>query len=103
MYTDIILDDDVFSEVPVDYQSLKTGKSALTAREAYLLNKKETCPNAPFDFAYAYAITTHKAQGSEWPKVLVFEEWFPNEADEHKRWLYTAATRASEKLVIIKK
>ena len=103
MYTDIALDDDVFSEVPIDYQSLKTGKSALSAREAYLLNKKETCPNAPFDFAYAYAITTHKAQGSEWPKVLVFEEWFPNEADEHKRWLYTAATRASEKLVIIKK
>ena len=56
-----------------------------------------------YEFAYAYAITCHKAQGSEWNQVLVFEEWFPNVAEEHKRWLYTAATRASEKLVIIKK
>lgn len=103
LYTDMLLDDDIFSEVPIDYQALKTGTAALTAKEIYKLNKKETCPDAPFDFTYAYAITTHKAQGSEWPKVLVFEEWFPNEAEEHKRWLYTAATRASDKLVIIKK
>ena len=56
---------------------------------------------APYEFAYAYAITTHKAQGSEWDKVLVFEERFPFDREEHKRWLYTACTRAKEKLVII--
>ena len=57
----------------------------------------------PFDFAYAYAITTHKAQGSEWDKVLVVEERFPFDKEEHIKWLYTAATRAKEKLVIIRK
>ena len=101
--TDILLDDDMFSEIPIDYKFLKTGEAALTPKEAYLLNKNKNAPEAPFDFTYAYAITTHKAQGSEWSKVLVCEEWFPNIAEEHKRWLYTAATRASDKLVIIKK
>lgn len=47
---------------------------------------------------YAYAITCHKAQGSEWPSVLVIEEplmedWIPS------RWRYTAASRASERLI----
>lgn len=54
----------------------------------------------PKNFTYAYAITCHSAQGSEWDKVLVIEESFPNIKIEHARWLYTAATRASEKLVI---
>ena len=36
-------------------------------------------------------------------KVLVFEEWFPNDAEEHAKFLYTAATRAAEKLVIVQK
>ena len=48
---------------------------------------------------YGYAITCHKAQGSEWPRVLVLEElamgWNP------ARWSYTAATRASTGLVYI--
>jgi exodeoxyribonuclease-5 len=48
----------------------------------------------PFD--YCYAITCHKAQGDEWPSVLVFEQhcrfW------DHNRWAYTAASRARERL-----
>ena len=35
--------------------------------------------------------------------VLVLEEKFPFAAQEHARWLYTACTRAVEKLVVIKK
>lgn len=45
----------------------------------------------------------HKAQGSEWDNVLVIEEGFPFDREEHKRWLYTCATRAAKKLVIIRK
>lgn len=56
----------------------------------------------PHEFDYGYAITAHKAQGSEYDKVLVFEEDFPR-GEEHKRWLYTAVTRAKEKLVIVRK
>jgi ATP-dependent exoDNAse (exonuclease V) alpha subunit len=56
----------------------------------------------PRQITYGYALTCHAAQGSEWEKVLVLEENFPFERDEHKRWLYTAATRASEKLVLLR-
>ena len=104
LYTSIDLDDgDEFVMVPIDYTALKTGDTLLSNKQIYLLNKNDSLPDAPYEFAYAYAITTHKAQGSEWDKVLVFEEWFPNVPEEHRRWLYTAITRASEKLVIIKK
>jgi exodeoxyribonuclease-5 len=57
-------------------------------------------PNRPKEFDYGYAITCHKSQGSEYDKVLVFEEWL--KGGDHSRWLYTAATRAKEKLVIVK-
>ena len=104
LFTDVRLDDgDIFNAIPVDYNSLKKGEMTLNPKQTYLLNRQKSFIEAPYEFAYAYAITTHKAQGSEWNKVLVFEEWFPNIAEEHKRWLYTACTRASDKLVIIKK
>lgn len=45
---------------------------------------------------YAYALTAHKAQGSEFDQVIVFQE---NAGD--KRWLYTACTRAKEALIVI--
>jgi ATP-dependent exoDNAse (exonuclease V) alpha subunit len=51
---------------------------------------------------YGYAITCHAAQGSEWDKVLVIEESFPFDKTEHARWLYTACTRASDKLVLVR-
>ena len=103
MLTSIDLEDgDCFNCIPVDYQALTTGTPAMDNRQAYALTKsKKGVP--PFDFSYAYAITCHKAQGSEWGKVLVFEEGFPFDAEEHRRWLYTAVTRASEKVVIVRK
>jgi exodeoxyribonuclease-5 len=46
---------------------------------------------------YGYCLTAHKAQGSEWNEVLVLEEidgrW------DSRRWRYTVATRAKERLV----
>ena len=104
MFTDIKLEDgDIFDATPIDYELLKNGKSSLTPRQIFQLNKNEKCLDAPFDFAYAYAITTWKAQGSAWPKVLLVEESFPFEAETHKKALYTGITRAEEKLVIVKK
>jgi exodeoxyribonuclease-5 len=49
----------------------------------------------PFD--YAYAITTHKSQGDSFNSVIVFEE----KCDKwcHKRWSYTAASRAKKLLI----
>lgn len=53
------------------------------------------------EFDYGYALTTHKSQGSQWPSVIVFDESRFFRKDSAK-WLYTAATRASEKLTIIR-
>ena len=50
---------------------------------------------------YGYCITCHKSQGSEWEKVMVFDENYIFREHSNK-WLYTAITRASEKLIIVK-
>lgn len=53
-------------------------------------------------FDFGYALTVHKSQGSQAQSVLVFEERFPKMDDEMwRRWLYTAVTRAEEKLFIV--
>jgi exodeoxyribonuclease-5 len=53
-------------------------------------------------FDYAYAITTHKFQGSEADFVLVFNEsWIMRNREDKKRWLYTSITRAREKVIIL--
>ena len=51
---------------------------------------------------FGYALTVHKAQGSQAEKVLVFEERFTRASDEEwRRWLYTAVTRAERELTIV--
>jgi exodeoxyribonuclease-5 len=53
-------------------------------------------------FDFGYALTVHKAQGSQAKRVVLFEERFPNSDDDtYSRWLYTAVTRAEEELYII--
>lgn len=57
----------------------------------------------PKQFDYGYAITGWKAQGSEWDKVLVIDErLYKMTEEEHNKFLYTCATRAKEKLIIVK-
>ena len=53
-------------------------------------------------FDFGYALTVHKAQGSQAKKVLLFEERFRQMDNEAwSRWLYTTVTRAEEELIII--
>jgi exodeoxyribonuclease-5 len=82
--------------------------SGYTLREQF--GAKETIkrpPKAPGDstgalFDFGYALTVHKAQGSQSPRVLLFEERFSKMSDEDwNRWLYTAVTRAETELTII--
>lgn len=51
-------------------------------------------------FEFAYAVTCHKAQGSEYDRVVVIDEsrYFENA----KEWLYTAVTRAKKQLLIVR-
>jgi len=51
---------------------------------------------------FSYAITCHKSQGGQWDTVFVEQPYLPNGIDkEYLRWLYTAVTRAKEKLYLI--
>ncbi|MCA0256714.1 MAG: ATP-dependent RecD-like DNA helicase [Proteobacteria bacterium] len=52
------------------------------------------------EFDYGYALTVHKAQGSQWNNVVLFDESFAFR-DTRERWLYTAVTRAAETLTIV--
>ena len=62
--------------------------------------KYKNVPHA-YEFDYGYAITVHKFQGSEAERVIVFDEWL-GDRDYHAKWLYTAVTRASKMLVVVK-
>jgi len=53
------------------------------------------------EFDYGYALTVHKAQGSQWDAVLLFDESYAFR--EHRaRWLYTGLTRAAKRLTIVR-
>lgn len=104
MFTEIGLENgDSFLNIPIDYECLKTGQSTLSSKQQYQMNKNKMIPDAPYEFAYAYAITCWKAQGSEWDKVLGIEEVFPFDKDTRQKYMYTLCTRAKEKLVLITK
>ncbi|MCI4680965.1 ATP-binding domain-containing protein, partial [Rhodoblastus acidophilus] len=49
---------------------------------------------------YGYALTVHKAQGSQWDRVTLFDESYAFR--EHRaRWLYTGLTRAAQAITIV--
>ncbi len=53
------------------------------------------------DFDYGYALTVHKAQGSQWNNVVLFDESWAFR-DSRERWLYTGITRAADSLTIVR-
>jgi exodeoxyribonuclease-5 len=53
-------------------------------------------------FDYGYALTVHKAQGSQWQNVVVADDKFAlNTPSTRRRWLYTAVTRARDTLTVV--
>jgi len=86
--------DDVLGQTP--------SKKALIKSIAY--NNMQTDPylNA-LRVKYGYAITCHKAQGSEWPEVFIHLEksMFYLDKENQYRWAYTALSRAEEKIHIL--
>ena len=84
-----------FGNLSMDYKLFAEGKQTIN-NENWTLFKGMP---KPMLFDYAYCITCHKSQGSEFDKVLVFDEYM--KGTNHSRWLYTAATRAKKKLIIV--
>lgn len=54
------------------------------------------------EFDYGWAITVHKAQGSQWDSVVLLDE-SQTFGQNARRWLYTAVTRASEKICVVRR
>jgi len=68
-------------------------------------NKRLSFPNHGVvkHFAYGYAITGHKSQGSQWEKVVVCDDKMRSQDLEmRKKWLYTVITRAEKQLIMYK-
>jgi exodeoxyribonuclease-5 len=75
---------------------------ARTKGERFQQFRKDPYVNA-LQVKYAYAVTCHKAQGGQWKSVFVDQGYVTEEMidREYVRWLYTAVTRASEKLYLL--
>lgn len=94
---------DCFRNLEFDKELLLTGNKYLTPVQEYQIRQNNKINFLiPYELAYGYAITCHKSQGSSWGKVLVIEESFPFEKEEHQRWAYTAVTRAEQKIVLVR-
>jgi exodeoxyribonuclease-5 len=52
------------------------------------------------EFDFGYVLTVHKAQGSQWDDVVLFDESFAF-PDGPERWLYTGITRAAKSLTVV--
>ncbi len=86
----------LFYEIELDYSDIKNKRARF--------RKILTSPyfNA-VQIKYGYAITCHKSQGGQWPVVFIDQGFLTEQMmdKQYKRWLYTAFTRASEKLYLI--
>lgn len=86
----------LFDEVMVDYADVRTKP------ERYKRLKADPFYNA-LQIKYAYAVTCHKAQGGQWAHVYVDQGYMTDEmlTPDYIHWLYTAFTRATEKLFLV--
>lgn len=108
----LAVDDDYFMNLHFDKNELLTGVP--TIEDGWLRGTIDKWYSGEYAMAHGlknpiplsgelgWAITCHKAQGSQYNKVLVYEEKFPFNKTEHSRWVYTAATRPTDKLVVVR-
>ena len=84
------------------YEEVNQQYAGETQRERRRLVREDSYLNA-LQVKFSYAVTCHKAQGGQWKAVFV-DQGFINEEMQsvsHLRWLYTAFTRATEKLYLL--
>ncbi|WP_010229379.1 ATP-dependent DNA helicase [Gillisia marina] len=85
----------LYQEVMKDYED-ETSKY-----KKFLKVKNNKFFNA-LQIKFSYAMTCHKSQGGQWHTVFIEQPYLPNGVDkDYLRWLYTAVTRASDKLYLI--
>ncbi len=86
----------LFQEVMADYEDIPSRRKRLE------LVKKNPYFNA-LQVKFSYALTCHKTQGGQWPTVFIDQGYVTEEMinKEFYRWLYTAFTRATQKLYLV--
>ena len=85
----------LYQEILKDYMNIKT------KYKRHLAVKNNSFFNA-LQVKYAYSITCHKSQGGQWESIFLEYPFLPNGMDkDFFRWLYTAITRAQNKLHLI--
>lgn len=85
----------LYQEVAKDFEDEKSNYKKL------LSIKKNKYFNA-LQVKFSYAMTCHKSQGGQWKTVFIEQPYLPEGSNrEYLRWLYTAVTRAQEKLYLI--
>lgn len=84
-------------QMSIDYQLLLTGEPTVNKDNWKMFYKVQK----PIEMDFAYAVTCHKYQGSQADKVVVFCEPMGSDREQYFRWLYTAATRSSKRLVMV--
>lgn len=98
MYADFTSENNgLYTNLQMDHK-IFTDKEPTVNKDNWMKYPK---PLRAYEFDYGYAITVHKSQGSEWNKVVVYDEWL-GDREYHKKWLYTACTRSRSMLVVIK-
>jgi ATP-dependent exoDNAse (exonuclease V) alpha subunit len=85
----------LYEEVMKDYEHLNT-------KYAKFQKVKENEFFNALQVKFSYAITCHKSQGGQWNTVFIEQPYLPDGIDrDYIRWLYTAITRAKDKLYLI--
>ncbi len=85
----------LYQEVMKDYEHLNT-------KYAKFQKVKENEFFNALQVKFSYAITCHKSQGGQWNTVFIEQPYLPEGIDrDYIRWLYTAITRAKDKLYLI--
>ena len=87
----------LYKDLRMDYK-IFTEKETTINKDNWIMYPKN---ERAHEFDYAYAVTVHKYQGSEAEKVVVYDEWL-GDAEFHRRWLYSAVTRSSRMLVVVR-
>lgn len=90
------LNDKLFYTILEDYQDIST-------KSGKMKKMKENPHYNVVQVKYAYAITCHKAQGGQWKNVFLDIGYMTEEmlGENFYRWLYTAMTRATERLYLV--
>jgi exodeoxyribonuclease-5 len=85
------------------YEAVHADYSDIASKRDRIKKVKEDKFFNALQVKFSYAITCHKAQGGQWPCVFVEQGYLTDEMIniEYLRWLYTAVSRASEKLYLV--